>query len=90
MSGYIERDKIGLTNFEILLCNGSYKEALVMLLKKIESMPAADVRPVVRGIWIKHRFSENMFGFECNVCHTTWDTLTDFCPFCGAAMREVI
>lgn len=32
----IDADKLGLTDFEILLCNGDYKEALKMLLQKIE------------------------------------------------------
>ena len=32
----IDADKLGLTDFEILLCDGNYKEALKLLLKKIE------------------------------------------------------
>ena len=32
----IDADKIGLTDFEIFMCNGDYKEALKMLLDKIE------------------------------------------------------
>ncbi len=47
MAEYIERGKIGLTDFEIAMCNGDYKKGLKMLLDKIESIPAADVRPVV-------------------------------------------
>lgn len=31
---YIKRSGIGLTDFEIVMCNGDYKEALKMLLKK--------------------------------------------------------
>lgn len=49
MTEYIEREKIGLTDFEIIMCNGDYKEAFKMLLEKIESLPAADVRPVPDG-----------------------------------------
>lgn len=30
-------DKIGLTNFECVLCNGDYKEALKMLIDKIKN-----------------------------------------------------
>ncbi len=47
MPEYIEREKIGLTDFEIAMCNGDYKEGMKMLLDKIASIPAADVRPVV-------------------------------------------
>jgi len=35
----IDRDKVGLTGFEIVLCNGDYKEGMKMLLEKIESTP---------------------------------------------------
>ena len=63
-------------------------EAKNAIQKCILSIPASDVCPVVRGRWIEHRFTESMFGFECSVCHTTWDTLTDFCPFCGSDMRR--
>ena len=33
----IDADKLGLTDFEIVMCNGSYKEALQLLLDKINS-----------------------------------------------------
>ena len=49
---------------------------------------AADVRPVVRGEWQFHMFAANSWGYECRVCHTTWDTPTNYCPNCGADMRE--
>ncbi len=35
----IDADNIGLTDFEIVMCNGDYKEALKMLLEKIEKAP---------------------------------------------------
>lgn len=35
----IDADKIGLTDFECLLCNGDYKEALKMLDDKIKNAP---------------------------------------------------
>lgn len=86
---YIERDRIGLTDFEIAMCNGDYKEGLKMLLDKIESIPAADVRPVVRGRWIKPtRVPDSMLD-ECSVCGFDTGAYTfNFCPNCGADMRE--
>ena len=53
-----------------------------------DDIPAADVRPVVRGEWQFHMFTANSWGYECRVCHTTWDTPTNYCPNCGADMRE--
>ena len=35
----IEREAICLTDFEIAMCNGDYKELVKMLLEKIESAP---------------------------------------------------
>lgn len=35
----IERKAICLTDFEIAMCNGDYKEGMKMLLEKIESAP---------------------------------------------------
>lgn len=82
---YIERDKIGLTNFEIIMCRGNYKEALKILFNKIESIPAADVRPVVRGKWV----DESIKGvrYHCSVCQGRFDYTWHFCPNCGADMR---
>ena len=37
----IDADEIGLTDFEIIMCNGDYKEALKMLLDKISNQPTA-------------------------------------------------
>ena len=36
----IRRSDIGLTDFEMVMCNGDYKEALKMLLDKIEKAPS--------------------------------------------------
>lgn len=52
-------------------------------------IPAADARPVVRGEWV-----EDDYGFiHCSICGTEWDEpehpKTNFCPSCGADMREV-
>lgn len=35
----IERKVICLTDFEIIMCDGNYKEGMKMLLEKIESAP---------------------------------------------------
>lgn len=35
----IERKAVGLTDFEIVMCDGDYKEGMKMLLEKIESAP---------------------------------------------------
>ena len=48
----------------------------------IEDLPAADVRPVVRGKWIKNGWSIN-----CSECGFDMPyTIRNFCPNCGAKM----
>ena len=42
----IDADKIGLTDFEIVMCNGNYKAALEMLLQKIENAPTLKTIPI--------------------------------------------
>ena len=61
----------------------------------IESVPAADVVPVVHGHWIWH---EEEFEYECSACHCRFDynhtfeifdhgfQYANYCPNCGAKM----
>lgn len=57
----------------------------------IKTMPAIEQRP--KGKWIKH--IDDLFPaestMECNVCHEEQSLFCDenFCPNCGADMREV-
>lgn len=47
----IDADKIGLTDFEIVMCNGDYKKALTMLSDKITNQPTAyDIGKVVEEL----------------------------------------
>ena len=47
----IDADEIGLTDFEIVMCNGDYKEALKMLIDKISNQPTAyDIDKVVEEL----------------------------------------
>ena len=57
------------------------------LLDELESIPPADVRPVVRAEWIKPDDDE----MYCSACHLGMELFTPglffrFCPFCGAQM----
>lgn len=49
------------------------------------SIPAADVRPVVRGKWIY----EGFMTVKCSNCNEYFHELEgdNFCPNCGADMR---
>lgn len=63
----------------------------------IAAIPAADVRPVVRGHWITEEEALQMDDYfrsdTCSVCgRCDWDCTEssnfNFCPNCGADMRE--
>ena len=69
-------------------------------IDRLNTIPAADVRPVVRGKWIRR--SDDSCVATCSVCGNENNyafcimSLDEqslvqqdmFCPFCGADMRE--
>lgn len=84
---YIEREAVCYQLAKQATIDGQPR-AIKRAAKIVANFPAADVRPVVRGEWQFHMFTANSWGYECRVCHTTWDTPTNYCPNCGADMRE--
>lgn len=56
----------------------------------IDQMPAADVQPVVHGRWekkvVRRPFVRVVYG--CTVCGRIMESASDFCPNCGANMRD--
>ena len=65
--------------------NDEYVKCLETVAEHLESLHAADVRPVARGKWIHFSRSD-----ECSVCgYDTgkYEAPTWFCPNCGADMR---
>jgi len=49
MIDYIRRKDVCLTNFEIAMCNGNYKEGFKILVEKITKAPTADVVEIKHG-----------------------------------------
>ena len=71
------------------------RETLIAVKKYLESIPAADVRPVVHGEWGKRlnpSFSpfddSGAYLYRCNQCRHNQNYESNFCPNCGADMRE--
>jgi rRNA maturation endonuclease Nob1 len=87
MSDYISREA-AIEQFRKSLDGGYVLTDDAQTTYILQSIPAADVRPVVRGKWQFHMFTANSWGYECRVCHTTWDAPANFCPNCGAMMEE--
>ncbi|MBR4009426.1 MAG: hypothetical protein IKI87_00960, partial [Clostridiales bacterium] len=67
MSRLIDADAIGLNDFEILMCDGSYKEALKMLLDKIEAAPTVEERKTGKWIYVRTEPDGNAF-YYCSEC----------------------
>lgn len=58
--------------------------------QRIEDLPVADVRPMVRGKW-KHDGSDWKNRFICDQCGYKWFFNAEeahFCPNCGADMTK--
>ena len=86
MAEYIEREAV---------LEAAKKSHLYFDIKPIiNSIPAADVRPVVRGKWVDNKVAFYLGCSECG-CYLEYavDTFLDygdhynFCPNCGADMR---
>lgn len=63
----IDADALGLTDMEIIMCDGDYKEALKILIDKIEHAPT--IEPKIKII-------------RCKDCKY-WDTDYGLYGFCG-------
>lgn len=103
MSEYIEREKF---KAEVRRLSTHYLNEWDTLgvLAAVDRIPAADVRPVVRGKWVDEKgnpvpFHRNCpasgaYGVNCSVCgewlsaSDEYSVVGNFCPNCGADMRE--
>ena len=58
------------------------------VIEVIKSIPAADAKPVVRGLWIYFNCAGNEL-YQCSECFHWIDAKTDrnYCPNCGAKME---
>ena len=89
MSEYIERrvllERIRATGYDDLVKSN--------LLAMVVTIPAADVRPVVKGRWVRIGSSDMVIGEanECSVCHKMryGRYKPNFCANCGADMRSL-
>ena len=62
-------------------------------LEAFKEIPAADVRPVVRGRWETVMLDHERMGCRptahyCSECHQITWFRTFYCPNCGAKMEE--
>lgn len=90
MTEYIEREALPQKKERGFFLDDDFNAGWNACLNKISAIPAADVRPVVRGKWEyewKPMLGETL-PFKCSVCGKWARTSYDYCPYCGADMRE--
>ena len=98
MAEYIERQKVLdlAKTFSIDICSDEeyFLSFAYVGTNDIKSIPAADVRPVVRGKWKLDSDPGEPWRYVCNICgEKTKDTVmgkprANYCPHCGAMMEE--
>ena len=91
MKQYIER-AVAIAHKREYNLGGSYDNTeYAVPLEEILSIPAADVRLMVRGKWkkadVQPYFRKHFDIFVCSNCHARGQTKWNFCPNCGAEMR---
>ena len=92
MAEYIEREAF----LDAIERMKPYHQDADDIAEMLQNFPAADVRPVVRGKW--NRTDAYPHRLYCSVCYKTylkndellerWEFPLNFCPNCGADMRE--
>jgi len=84
---YIEREKLEKDGWYLqrYVCGDGYA---AIENKPLKEVPAADVRPVVRGEW--HEYDDDYGKICCSVCEedAPCDYPWNYCPNCGADMRN--
>lgn len=87
MAEYIEREA-AIESFRKNLDGGYVLTNDAQTTHILQSIPAADVRPLVRAVW--RRYSPFTDTYECSNCGEQvidQQFRTNFCPNCGAEMR---
>lgn len=93
MTEYIKREAAIRVTCMGCCEEGNCNERCVDIARLIE-IPAADVKPVVRGEWIPKNADGSWRVDTCSACkkdthYVRYAPAYDFCPNCGADMREV-
>lgn len=91
MAEYIEREmaKAYFTPSPGVEIIGTVSVAVESLLQTIDNIPAADVRPVKRGQWKCTALGNYACSYcSCEPYYSGSIKTLNFCPNCGADMRE--
>ena len=87
MSKYVDIEALVVT-YRGHTPDDDFSKGVDFVLDLLDSKPLADVRPVKRGRWID--YDDDYGVYSCSECEkdAPEDTQWNFCPNCGADMRE--
>lgn len=91
MPRYIDVDALGIGKAKREIFNNpEYADGWNSAIDLINNAPTADVVERKKGKWMSSRPDAPMFGFHyCSICGRKRTSPQDnFCPNCGAEMRE--
>lgn len=95
MAEYIERTAVfeQFDNADADVCETDdfggvdYGFGMKNIKELINAIPAADVAPVVHGVWVCVNKIDPISGYRCSKCRRRVGfDLTPYCPNCGAKM----
>ena len=89
MAEYIERTAAVKTVLRMRRPENSVAQnrMLSIIQMDISKLPAADVAPVVHGVWVCVNKIDPISGYRCSKCRRRVGfDLTPYCPNCGAKM----
>lgn len=92
MAEYIERDALRkvLENWRDAHADVDDEEGCGLLeyvICEVDAQTAADVSPVVHGVWVCVNKIDPISGYRCSKCRRRVGfDLTPYCPNCGAKM----
>ena len=84
MAEYLELKKVLDDKNIITVQTKEYGSIEVIPVDTITDIELADAKPVKRGEWGKRAYNR----VQCSYCGKCEDIATDFCPNCGADMKE--
>ena len=88
----IDKNVLSFTDFEIVMCNGSFKKAFKLICEKLDDAPIIEAEPK-HGRWIWNN-NDDEFFYSCSNCgHKAYGNNLEiipgtynYCPNCGARM----
>lgn len=87
MAEYIEREAAKDAVSEVYYDTPDVNLSAEKFEAAINAIPAADVAPVVHGVWVCVNKIDPISGYRCSKCRRRVGfDLTPYCPNCGAKM----